>query len=754
MTDCLADLGAGAEKQIFELARRLDKERYSVTVVSQDTISPITRQQLDQANCSVLVLRVKRIYGLSGLIQGRKFYRFLRQRRVKIVQTYHFGSDIWGAFWARRAGVPLIISNRRDMGFWRRPWHGVCYWLIRGWVKKIVAVSHSVKARVMQTENVSANRIEVIYNGVEIPRGLPASKKKDLRRSLGISDEDVVLIQVANLRPVKGHGFLIEALGRLVTQFPQVKLALVGEDTMRGDLQRRVEKSGLKKQVLFLGKRDDVQELLTIADIGVMPSLSEGMSNAILEYMAAGIPVVATSVGGNPELVKDGFNGLLVLPQDVDQLELALAALIRDSSKRDLMGAIGRRMAEEDFSFAKMVKDYAALYETVFPPPVRILHFVSSQGVFGAEQVILSLAKFFNNGNYQAVIGAVHDRRFPQSDAVIQAAQELKLPTIRVSCSYRFDWAAIFELKKLLQEMRIDVLHTHNYKSDLIGLLAARLAGVPVVATAHGFTGMTKAVSSYEKWDRFILERFFDRVIVVTEELLTKCSPEKRRVIRNGLDISRFHVEAAKGLEFRKKFGLSRHHVVVGTVGRLSPEKNQKLLLEGMRPSLKKNPELRVMIVGEGPEKGNLVSFCWQEEITSNVIFCGHIKDMPSAYQAMDLFVLPSLREAMPLTIFEAMASSVAVIATRVGGVPSVIEDGRTGLLVEAGDSPALAAKIEFLLNRPSHRSALAKAGLQAVQKHFSNLEMCEQYKKVYEELIRLKSNPTNQAKREQYATA
>src|ERR1700691_386278 len=119
LTDCLADLAGGAEKQIYELAGRLDKSKYNVFVVSLDCWGKASRELIESTGSQLNIFRVVRIYGISGLVQGIRFYNFLRQNQIKIILTYHFSSDMWGTFWGHLAGVPVIMSNRRDMGFWR-----------------------------------------------------------------------------------------------------------------------------------------------------------------------------------------------------------------------------------------------------------------------------------------------------------------------------------------------------------------------------------------------------------------------------------------------------------------------------------------------------------------------------------------------------------------------------------------------------------------------------------------------------------
>ncbi len=360
LTDCLADLAGGAEKQIHELAKGLDKTKFEVFVVSLDCWGQAPRQVIESTGSQLQIFRVKRVYGISGLRQGLRFFHFLRDNRIDALVTYHFSSDLWGTAWARLAGVKTIISNRRDMGFWRRVPHILAYRMINRFVDTIVVVSQSIKAMVIKEEGFDAQRIKVIYNGVHNSAGTSPGDRATL---LGVKPDDVVLMHVANLKPIKGHEFLLRALPTIVRNNPRVKLFLVGKDASDGKLQRLVQELNISDQVKFLGKRDDVGALVLAADICLLPSLSEGMSNAILEYMAAGKPTIATRVGGTPELIRDGQEGLLVEKANTAELEQALRRLIDDKPRRLSMGQAALRKVKAEFSMLAMIRSYERLLD-------------------------------------------------------------------------------------------------------------------------------------------------------------------------------------------------------------------------------------------------------------------------------------------------------------------------------------------------------------------------------------------------------
>ena len=373
LTDCLAGFSGGSERQIYELASRLNKNKYRITIASLECEGEAPTAAVQAIGCELKIFRVKRIYGRSGFMEGLRFRRYLKDEKADIVMTYHFSSDIWGTIWGRLSGVPVIISNRRDMGFWRNQWHVKTYQLINPYVDRIIVVADAVRQKFMREEKIPPAKIKMIYNGVELPAGNQANAMSPLRTQLDIAANQRIVMHVANLKPIKGHRYLIQAFAELLSKFPQCVLVLVGEDKLDGALQKLAKDLGAEKQVIFLGKRDDVAELLAIADICVLPSLSEGMSNAILEYMAYGKPVVATSVGGNPEIVQDGYSGYLVEKENTEGLKNALFGLLQNPEQCVRMGANGLKRAKEIFSMTEMLNNYERTFDTFFSEDIFVV---------------------------------------------------------------------------------------------------------------------------------------------------------------------------------------------------------------------------------------------------------------------------------------------------------------------------------------------------------------------------------------------
>lgn len=367
---------------------------------------------------------------------------------------------------------------------------------------------------------------------------------------------------------------------------------------------------------------------------------------------------------------------------------------------------------------------------------MKILHLISSGGLFGAERVILNLATQLKEGT--STVGALHNRHNPHLE-IIQAAERLELKTTVFDSQGQCDVKTVLQIKKFLTENQVDILHTHNYKSDILGFLAARLAGKRWVATNHVWHGTDAKMRFYERLDAIVL-KFTDKVIAVSEEIkdgLIKRGfrPERVQVIPNGIDIVPFQEKFQK-LELRRSLGIQPHETVVVIVGRLAKEKGHGVFLDAAASIIRERKDSKFLIVGDGPLRQELTKRVSEMELTDSVIFAGIRQDMPAVYAMSDIMVNSSFIEGMPMTILEAMASQIPVVATAVGGVPQIVIDGQTGLLVPPGDAGALAERILFLINNPNHARSLAIKAREFVQSNYSLEKMTSKYRMVYKAMV------------------
>jgi glycosyltransferase involved in cell wall biosynthesis len=284
---------------------------------------------------------------------------------VDVVHTRNAEAFFYGVLGAKLAGVRRVVHSEHGRVLPDTPRRMAAQRFLLRFVDAAFAVSAQLRRDLVTHLGISNGRFEVIYNGVDVARGVHADRAS-ARRSLGATGDELVVGAVGRLVPVKNYGLLVRAFARVAasTRRP-VRLVLLGEGPERAALQAAAAASGIAARTALLGHRDDVADLLAGLDVFVLPSVSEGLSNTLLEAMAAGVPVVASDVGGNREIVEDGRTGLLFASGEEAGLVERLTALVEDPAIRERLASAGRERVVSEFSIGAMIRNYEALYERV-----------------------------------------------------------------------------------------------------------------------------------------------------------------------------------------------------------------------------------------------------------------------------------------------------------------------------------------------------------------------------------------------------
>lgn len=356
---------AGTEGQLYQLISALPGDRFEPELLVFET-SPFIES--GSMPCTVSVLGATRILDPRTWFKAWRFARRKKAEGVALCHVFFNDASVICPPIFSFVGIPTIIS-RRDMGYWyTRKYLAVLRQTAR-WVSGVVANSEAVKSVTVAKEGYNPEAISVIYNGypqTDTPKVTGSGNRagrKDIRAALGFSETDLLFILVANLRPIKRIGDAIDALSQLVKKQPEIYLVIAGGGDSQ-DYQKLAEQSGVSGNVHFLGARKDIKNILPAMDAGVLCSQSEGYSNAIVEYMQAGLPVVASSVGGNVEAVVHGETGYLYPVGDTKTLAEHLAELlIVDTQKAAEMGSRGRGLAMQRHGLNNMIDAHCSLYE-------------------------------------------------------------------------------------------------------------------------------------------------------------------------------------------------------------------------------------------------------------------------------------------------------------------------------------------------------------------------------------------------------
>lgn len=353
----------GAERVVINLAKGLDKTKFNPMVCCLNDKGEFA-VELEERGIPVIALN-KRL-GIDIAVIG-KLISVIKERNIQIVHTHLWGANFWGRIAAKMAGVPVIIATEHNVDTWKS-WFNFALdrWLSRS-TDKIIAVSNKVK-EFYQSKGINPKKIAVIYNGVDIAKGEERRAKIDSRSSIldyrkefNIKNDETMLAIIGRLVEQKGHRYLFEALNMLNGKY-KVRLLVVGNGPLLQELQQRAMSYDLSAKIIFTGLRKDVPDLLKITDILVLPSLREGLPMVALEAMAVGKPIIATNVGGTPEVVLDGQTGILVPPGNPTALADAIDRLIENRNLTKKLGENGSSRVKELFSVEKMTRETEQVY--------------------------------------------------------------------------------------------------------------------------------------------------------------------------------------------------------------------------------------------------------------------------------------------------------------------------------------------------------------------------------------------------------
>lgn len=356
----------GGERLARQIATHLDRSRFESSLcVTRWQPTPEDEAQLEELRDSGVAFLGLERGSRFALQPWRKLAAYMREWGADVLHSHKIGSNIWGALLAPRVKVPVFVAHEHTWSYEGKPYRR---WLDRYLIARradaFIAVSEEDRRRMIEIEHIPAAWTRFIPNGIPAP---PAPDPRcDLRAELGIGPKQPVIGVVATLRPQKALDVLLRTSARLRERFPELRVLIVGAAEEPGEdvrLHRIAAELDLERTVFFLGDRRDVYGLLGIFDVAVLSSDFEGSPLSVLEYMNVAKPVVATRVGGVPDIVVDGETGLLVEPQDPEALAVAIGTLLSDPELAARMGEAGRTRCRREFSIEATARRVGDLYE-------------------------------------------------------------------------------------------------------------------------------------------------------------------------------------------------------------------------------------------------------------------------------------------------------------------------------------------------------------------------------------------------------
>jgi L-malate glycosyltransferase len=351
----------GTERHAVALTGQLDRSRFEPHFACLRKRGQFLAS-VEADGIPIACFPIRRLFGWRTLLQQERFGRYLRSHRFQIVHTYGFYPNVFALPAARLAGIPVVLASIRDSGdIWTRAQRRVQGLVCRRLAHRTLVNAEAVRDQLV-TEGYRREAIGVIRNGIDLSRFATLRDPGGLREAFGLAPGVPVVTAVSRLYRFKGLEDFLEALGDVSRRFEQARFLIVGEGPSRADLEARAWRLGLGGRLTFTGLRQDIPEILSMSTVSVLPSLSEGLSNVLLESMAAGTPVVATRVGGTPEVIQDDVTGLLVPSSDPPALARAIGSLLEDPPLALRLGRMGRERVASHFSLERATRETEDLY--------------------------------------------------------------------------------------------------------------------------------------------------------------------------------------------------------------------------------------------------------------------------------------------------------------------------------------------------------------------------------------------------------
>ncbi|MCD5419365.1 glycosyltransferase [Rhodococcus pyridinivorans] len=768
------DLGVGgAERHVTTLLPRLDPQRFTSCAVCIGEPGALFSDLVDSSIPATALRRTKRQMMRSLVDLVREMRRF----RPDSVITRGYNAETLGRAAAFLARVPHVVVWVHHCGDPepRGPLRRLIDRCLDPITDSYFGVAEAQRAFMTDDLGYPPEKITVVHNGVD-PSLYDTTDDRSVLPELGVPADAPTVGIVAALRPEKDHACFLRAARRVADVRPDTRFLVIGDGPCREDLEVISDAAGLRANVVFTGARGDIPRILRALDLVVLSSYSiECFPMALLEAMASGRPAVCTAVGGVPEMLVDGVTGRLVPARDERALADGMLELLDDPELARKMGRAARERVESEFTLHRSVEGaQTALVEAarsagivrparsgivrparsgiVRPArpteradrtdPVRLTLVLDQTFVGGVEVLMLEVFRHLDPSVVRPRLVCLREAG-PLAEEYRRAGFEVEV----VPRSGRYDPRRLTRLVRMLRTDRTDaVLVTHHHHAALaLGRLAARLAGTPTnLVAAHDMDLTSIGKRCLPRW--VVSTLFLSDALVLLgprqgdylrrEEGVARRPWSRTRevVIANGIDIGEPPTEEDRD-RARATLGLSPDAFAVGIVARLSRQKAHQVLFEAVRLAAHARPELQLLVIGGGERESELRSLADDLGISGRTVFTGVRRDVRALLPGLDVSALSSVHEGAPITVIEAMAAGLPVVATECGCLPDMVTDGTDGFLVPVGDAAALAERLCVLAADRSLARRLGANGRERAEREYRISRTARSFEALLDEL-------------------
>lgn len=745
----------GAERHVTTLLPRLDPGQFvscAVCIGEEGALFP----DLGEASIRATALhRTKRqaLYAVADLV------RQMRRFRPDVLITRGYNAEVLGRAAALIARVPHSVvwvhhcDDPEPRGRIRR----LVDRLLDPVTDAYFGVAEAQRAFMTDDLGYPAEKITIVHNGVD-PALYETTDDRSILVELGVPGDARIVGIVAAFRPEKDHVGFLNAARRVVDEVPDTCFVIVGDGPCRPEIESVVEETGLGDHVVLTGSRSDVGLLLRAMDVVVLCSYSiECFPMALLEAMASGRPAVCTAVGGVPEMLVDGVTGYLVPPRDDAALAEGIVNVLSDPDRARKMGRAARERVESEFTLRRSVDaSQQALAEVARahrrPEPIRLTLVLDQTFVGGIEVLMLEVFRHFDPSVVRPRLLCLREAG-PLADEYRRSGFDVEV----IPRSGRYDPRRLPRLIAALRKDRTDaVLVTHHHPlAHALGRTAALMAGIPVnLVAAHDMDLTAVGKRCLPRWA--VATLFLADALV----LLAPCQGDYLRreegvglrpwsrtrevVITNGTDIGDPPGDEDR-IRARAALGLAPDDFAVGIVARLSEQKAHHVLFEAVDAAARTNPEIRLLVIGEGTRESELRSLAESLEVSNRIVFMGVRRDVRTMLPGLDVSALSSVHEGAPITVIEAMAAGVPVVATECGCLPDMVTDGVEGFLVPVGDSEAIARRLRMMADDRSLARRMGANGRRRAERDYRISRTADSFEAMLIDLMEGK-NPARRA--------
>ena len=352
----------GTERQVTNVSLGLDTTRFDLHLACMRNFGELKKEIEKAPRIHRPVFDIGSLYSFRTFREAGRLARYIRSNAIQVVHAYGLYPNLFAVPVARLAGAKIVIASIRDCGDILKPW--------QRWLQKIICrladcvlVNADAIRESLISQGYRPDNISVIRNAIAQPKTMNLEESSGIREELGLTASVPLVMVLSRLNRMKGIEYFLDAASIVAAKLPETRFLIVGDGGIRQELESRATCLGLAGKIVFTGFRTDVPRILSEVSLSVLPSLSEGLSNTLLESMAWGVPVVATRVGGNTEIIEDGVSGLIVPPRNSAMLANAMTTLLKNPALASSFGVAGKRRIAEVFSLKRSVREIEHLYQ-------------------------------------------------------------------------------------------------------------------------------------------------------------------------------------------------------------------------------------------------------------------------------------------------------------------------------------------------------------------------------------------------------